>query len=187
MDWSKWFSMDWQTAVAITITGVVIYFGLIFYTRMMGLRSFAKISSHDFAMTVGIGSILASTVVSESPSLSKGLFAIALLFVLQGTVSLLRRKVKLFKKAIDNQPILLMAHGEYFWDNIKEANLSKSDVGEVLRRNGIKSKSEVFAMVMETTGDMSVIKNNDTVPDIDLFEDIRESEHLTQHPRFSNK
>ena len=31
---------------------------------------------------------------------------------------------------------------------------------------------------METTGDMSVSKQDDTIPDIDLFEDIRECEHL---------
>ena len=48
---------------------------------------------------------------------------------------------------------------------------------EVLRRNGLKSKSEVFAVIMETTGDMSVIKNDNTAPDWSLFDDIRDS-HL---------
>ena len=178
MDWSKWFVMDWQTAMGIAFTSVVIYFGLILYTRLMGLRSFAKIYSHDFAMTIAVGSILASTVLSKSPSLLKGLLGIGLLYVLQALVSLLRRHVKWFKKAVDNQPILLMAHGEYFWDNIKEANLTKSDIAEVLRKNGIQSKTQVFAVVMETTGDMSVIKQSDTAADFDLFDDIRESERL---------
>lgn len=184
MDWSKWFEMDWEHGVAIAVTGIVLYFGLILFTRLMGLRSFAKISSHDFAMTVAVGSILASTLLSKSPSLSKGLLAIAILFILQGSVSFLRRKVKPFKKAVDNQPIVLMAHGEYFWENIAEASLSKHDIGTVLRKNGIKSKSQVFALVMETTGDMSLIKQDDTVPDIDLFEDIRECEHLINNAKF---
>ena len=71
-----------------------------------------------------------------------------------------------------------MAHGQYFGDNLKEANLATSDVQEVLRRNGIKSKTEVFAVIMETTGDMSVIKNNDVTPDWSLFDDVRDSELL---------
>lgn len=66
-----------------------------------------------------------------------------------------------------------MAHGEYFLDNLKEANLSTSDVQEVLRKNGLKSKKEVFAVIMETTVDMSVIKNNEVTPDYSLFDDIR--------------
>jgi uncharacterized membrane protein YcaP (DUF421 family) len=135
-------------------------------------------------MTVGIGSILASTVLSDSPSLLQGLFAVAVLFVIQGVISIIRRKVKPLKSLIDNQAIILMAHGEYFSDNLKEANLSTSDVQEVLRKNGLKSKSEVFAVIMETTGDMSVIKNDNTPPDWSLFDDIRDS-HLLIKPEKS--
>ncbi|WP_352339649.1 YetF domain-containing protein, partial [Psychrobacter sp. 16-MNA-CIBAN-0192] len=114
------------------------------------------------------------TVLSDSPSLLQGLFAVAVLFVIQGVISIIRRKVKPLKSLIDNQAIILMAHGEYFSDNLKEANLSTSDVQEVLRKNGLKSKSEVFAVIMETTGDMSVIKNDNTPPDWSLFDDIRD-------------
>lgn len=178
MKWQTWFSIDWQQLVGISLSAAGFYVGLMLFTRLMGLRSFSKLSSHDFAMTVAIGSILASTVLSDSPSLMQGLFAVAVLFVMQGLISMIRRKVKPLKSLIDNKAIILMAHGEYFADNLAEANLSTSDIQEVLRKNGLKSKTEVFAVIMETTGDMSVIKNNDVPPDWALFDDIRDSELL---------
>lgn len=178
MKWKNWLIIEWQQLLGIAISAIGFYIVLILFTRIMGLRSFSKLSSYDFAMTVGIGSILASTVISDSPSLFQGLFAVAVLFIIQAFISLIRRNVKPIKRLIDNQAIILMGHGEYFWDNLKEANLSTSDVQEVLRKNGIKSKSEVFAVIMETTGDMSVIKNDDTTPDLSLFDDIRDSELL---------
>ncbi|MCD1278924.1 MAG: DUF421 domain-containing protein [Psychrobacter sp.] len=178
MKWETWFSIDWQQVLGISLSALGFYIGLMLCTRVMGLRSFSKLSSHDFAMTVAIGSILASTVLSDTPSLLQGLFAVAVLFLIQGVISVLRRKIKPLKSLIDNQAIILMAHGEYFEDNLKEANLSTSDVQEVLRKNGLKSKTEVFAVIMETTGDMSVIKNNDVTPDWTLFNDIRDSELL---------
>ena len=178
MKWETWLSIDWQQILGISISAVGFYLGLMLFTRLMGLRSFSKLSSHDFAMTVGIGSILASTVLSDEPSLLQGLCAVAVLFVIQGVVSVVRRKIKPLKALIDNQAIILMAHGEYFPDNLQEANLSTSDVQEVLRKNGIKSKTEVFAVIMETTGDMSVIKNSEVTPDRSLFDDIRDSELL---------
>ncbi len=181
MDWSKWFLIDWQVALAVIMSATAVYVALIVYTKLMGLRSFAKLSSYDFAMTVAMGSILASTVLSKSPALLKGLLAIAILFVLQGSISVLRRKSSAFRKLVDNQPIVLMAHGEFFWDNIKEAKMSKSDLAEVLRKNGIKAKSEVFAMVMETTGDMSVIKTSDTPANAEIFEDIRDYDYIVNH------
>ena len=184
MDWSKWMAVDSTQVLGIFMTAVGIYAGLMLFTRLMGLRSFSKLSSHDFAMTVGIGSILASTVLSKNPSLLQGLVAIASLFILQGVVSWLRRHVKPIKYLVDNKPLVLMAHGEYYWNNIKKANLAKSDIQEVLRKNGLKSKTEVFAVIMETTGDMSVIKQNDVDPDLDLFDDIRECEDLIQGGQF---
>ena len=177
MQWEKWFAIEWQQIVGISLSALGLYLGLILFTRLMGLRSFSKLSSYDFAMTVAIGSILASTILSDSPSLAQGLVAVAVLFLIQGSISLIRRKFKPLKSLIDNQAIILMAHGEYFCDNLKEANLTKSDVQEVLRKNGLKAKSEVFAVIMETTGDMSVIKNDNTAPDWSLFDDIRDS-HL---------
>lgn len=176
MKWQAWFAIDWHQIIGITLSALGFYLVLIIFTRLMGLRSFSKLSSYDFAMTVGIGSILASTILSDSPSLLQGLLAVGVLFLLQAVISFIRRKVKPIQALIDNQPIILMAHGEYFLDNLKEANLSKSDVQEVLRKNGLKSRKEVFAVIMETTGDMSVIKNNDVTPERALFEDIRDSE-----------
>ncbi|MGP5178600.1 MULTISPECIES: DUF421 domain-containing protein [Psychrobacter] len=125
-------------------------------------------------------------MLSDTPSLLQGLFAVAVLFVLQGVISFIRRKFKLLKSLIDNRAIILMAHGEYFADNLKEANLSTSDVQEVLRKNGIKAKTEIFAVIMETTGNMSVIKNNGVTPDWALFDDIRDSELLMSSGKNSN-
>lgn len=180
MEWQSWFLIDLEQVIGILLSVIGFYFCLILFTRIAGLRSFSKLSSYDFAMTIGIGSILASTVLSKSTSLLQGLFAVSMLFILQALVSLVRRRIKRIKALLDNQPIILMANGEYFWDNLKEANLSTSDVQEVLRKNGIKSKSEVFAVIMETTADMSVIKNNDVAPDWSLFDDIRDNELLVQ-------
>lgn len=194
MEWQSWMMINQQQVIGITISVVVFYFCLILFTRIAGLRSFSKLSSYDLAMTIGIGSILASTVVSKSTSLMQGIFAVGMLFLLQSLVSIVRRKVKPVKDLLDNQPIILMANGEYLWDNLKEAKLSTNDVKQVLRQNGIKSPSEVFAVIMETTADMSVIKNNDTAPDWSLFDDVRDKEILmnsinntTSHKDMTNR
>ncbi|WP_218690337.1 DUF421 domain-containing protein [Psychrobacter sp. BF1] len=178
MDWQAWLWMDWQQIVGITVSVIGFYFFLIMFTRIVGLRSFSKLSSYDLAMTVGIGSILASTVLSKSTSLLQGVFAIGVLFLLQALLSIVRRKFKPIKALIDNQPVVLMANGEYLWDNLEKAKLSTNDIKQILRKNGIKAKSEVFAVIMETTADISVIKNNEVVPDWSLFDDIDDKQVL---------
>ncbi len=178
MEWQAWFLIDWQQVIGIALSVIGFYFCLILFTRIVGLRSFSKLSSYDLAMTVGIGSILASTVLSKSTSLLQGVFAVGMLFMLQALLSIMRRKFKPFKALIDNQPIILMTNGEYLWDNLKEAKLSTNDIKQILRQNGIKSKSEVFAVIMETTANISVIKTSNISPDWSLFDDIRDNEIL---------
>ncbi|WP_435980067.1 DUF421 domain-containing protein [Psychrobacter sp. DM4] len=178
MEWQSWIMIDEYQIIGIMVSVIVFYFCLILFTRIAGLRSFSKLSSYDLAMTIGIGSILASTVVSKSTSLMQGIFAVAMLFLLQSVVSIVRRKLKPIKSLLDNQPIILMANGEFLWDSLKEAKLSTNDVNQVLRQNGIKSTSEVFAVIMETTADMSVIKNSSTAPEWRLFDDVRDKEIL---------
>ncbi len=178
MDWRAWFLIDGQQVAGIVLSVLGFYGCLILFTRLVGLRSFSKLSSYDLAMTVGIGSILASTVLSKSTSLLQGVLAIGMLFMLQALLSIMRRRFKPFKALIDNQPIILMTNGEYLLDNLKEAKLSTNDIKQILRQNGIKSKSEIFAVIMETTADISVIKTSDISPDWSLFDDIRDNEIL---------
>ena len=188
MDWQAWLLIDRQQIIGIALSVIGFYFFLILFTRIVGLRSFSKLSSYDMAMTVGIGSILASTVLSKSTSLLQGVFAIGMLFLLQALLSIVRRKFKPIKALIDNQPIILMANGEYLWDNLREAKLSTDDIKQILRKNGIKAKSEVFAVIMETTADISVIKHSDTLPDWSLFDDIRDNKKLvTSYDSFTQK
>lgn len=178
MDWQAWFGIGWPQAIGTTVSVIGFYLCLILFTRLSGLRSFSKLSSYDFAMTIAVGSILASTVLTKSTSLIQGILAVGMLFLLQSVLSIIRRRQKSIKALMDNQPIILMAHGNYHLDNIKQAKLCVEDVNQVLRKNGIKSKSEVFAVIMETTADMSVIKTSDVAADVELFNDIRDSELL---------
>ena len=80
LDWTtlpmfeKWFLSDWSTLGAVIASTLMIYLLVILYTRLVGLRSFAKLSGFEFASTLATGSILASTAVSESVTLPMGIF-----------------------------------------------------------------------------------------------------------------
>ena len=63
--------------VAVTLSALGIYIGVIIATRLGGLRSFSKMSGFDFAMTVAVGSLIASTIVAPEPPLTQGLVAVA--------------------------------------------------------------------------------------------------------------
>ena len=87
----KWFEASWTSILAIFLTAAGIYLAIIIFTRIAGKRSFSKMSSFDFAMTVAVGSILATTILSKSVSLIQGIIGLAAVYILQISAAILRR------------------------------------------------------------------------------------------------
>lgn len=76
MQWS-WIVTSGEAVLMVLLTTVGIYLSMILLTRVSGLRSFSKMSGFDFAVTVVIGSVLATTVVSENPPLLQAAVGLA--------------------------------------------------------------------------------------------------------------
>ena len=132
-------------------------------------------SAPDFAMTVAVGSLFAATIANPSPTLSSGLFALALLFAGQWLIAFLRRRFNVASSVIDNSPLLLMHEGELIEKNLDKSNVSKSDVMAKLREANAFSLSLVRAVIFESTGDISVIHSSpgeEIALDDVIFEDV---------------
>lgn len=145
---------------------------------MAGLRSFAKMSSFDFAITIAIGSLLAATVLTKDPPLAQSLVALSTLFLMQYVVSLGRRYYPTFSRVVDNQPVLLMAGSKVLERHLNQVRLSDADLKSKLRQAGIVNVNQVLAVVMETTGDVSVFKKGEYLLDLNLFTDVYGKQHL---------
>ena len=156
----KWFEASWASIIAICITAVVIYLAVIVFTRLAGKRSFSKMSSFDFAMTVAIGSILASTILSKSVSLVQGIVGLAMVYILQIGIAILRRSSHI-EKLVDNKPMLLMQGSTIIHENLKRARVTESDLRSKLREANVLEVSQVRAVVFEATGDISVLHTKD--------------------------
>lgn len=170
-----WFAFSWEGLAAICVAAVGIYITVILMTRICGKRSFSKMSSFDFAMTVAIGSIIATTILSKSVSLPEGMIGIVAAYLLQMGAALIRRN-DTAKKIMDNQPLLLMDGPVILDDNLRKSRVAKSDLRSKLREANITELSEIKAVVFETTGNISVLhKTHDRPIDDFLMEGVARS------------
>jgi uncharacterized membrane protein YcaP (DUF421 family) len=157
------------------ISVVAIYGIILIYTRVFGLRTFAKMTSIDFAATIAMGSIFADVIGSTDYSILKGSVALFVIIILQTLYSFFIRKSDVFKKVFTNTPILLMKNGEILHKNLSKANVSKGDLYGKLREANVIEMSEVRAVVFEVTGDISVLhtSGNETLAR-ELLEGVKE-------------
>lgn len=167
---TDWFIAAPGTLAGVAIKTVILYFIIIVATRISGVRSFAQLSTFDIAVTIALGSLIASIIVQQDPPLLQGVVAIVCLYGLQLGISRLRNYLRCFEKLTDNRPILLMGPGgEIKHANLKVARVTVDDLRGHLRQANVSDLSTVHAMVMEGTGAIHVLHgqhdltNNDWV------------------------
>ncbi|MAF67977.1 MAG: hypothetical protein CMH25_01350 [Micavibrio sp.] len=156
--------MNWLTIELSEINGIIfsaalIYIILLVLVKISGLRSFAKMSAFDFAVTIAVGSIIADTVVTKSTTVAEGTLGIAMLFLLQTCFAIWRRYRE--NTHLENKPLLLMDGNKILNENMRSANITEADLMAKLREANVIELSEVKAVVLEATGDVSVLHSKD--------------------------
>lgn len=170
---------NWMTASMpilgkVLISIIAIFTVMIIITRISGLRTFAKMSSFDFASTIAVGSVLASIILNPDQSLLKGGIALAGIIAFQTLFALLVRKSSFFKNLATNDPLLLMKDGKILYKNLEKSNVGEGDLIAKLREANVLDYSEVRAVVLESTGDMSVLHDDgDNKLNDSLLEGVR--------------
>lgn len=167
------FNTSWETVMLISASAIGIYIAIILLTRIIGKRSFSKMSSFDFAMTVAVGSIVATTILSSSVKLIEGLVGLTMVYVLQISIALARRN-KTVQNIVDNSPLLLMDGEKIISSNLRKARVTEGDLRSKLREANVTQLSQIKAVIFETTGDISVLhKEDDSHIDLWLMKDVK--------------
>jgi uncharacterized membrane protein YcaP (DUF421 family) len=126
--------------------------------RINGLRSFSKMTNFDFVMTVAVGSLLAGASQSTNwTAFVQTLSAMAALFLVQYLAARLRKASSTFASLMQNQPVVLMRDGRIIEEALAETRVAKDDLIAKLREANALDFSKVRAVILETTGDVSVL------------------------------
>ncbi len=166
-----WLFTSWSTLGWITLSGVLMVMIVVAIIRVTGLRTLSKMSSVDFVVTIAIGSILGSVVASSS-SIAEGALAIGSLLAVQWLIAQFRRR-SFGSRLVDNTPILLVRDGQFIDDAMTAARVTRSDIYAKLRQANVHRMDAVIAVVLETTGDVSVLHGEGRL-DAELFDNVRQ-------------
>lgn len=143
------------------ILGPLALVWITFTTRLIGLRTFSKMTAYDFVATIATGSLLAQAAgATEWTSFIQSTIAVSTILASQRLVAAIRFRSDAFRKTIENEPILLMSRGNFHHGAMKGVRVAEADILAKLRQANVAKTSDVEAVILETTGDISVIHGN---------------------------
>ena len=173
MDYAQ-LGSSWGTIALVVLSTVCVYASVIVYTRIAGLRGLATMSSFDFAATVAIGSTVAATASLSSSTVS-GVVVLGCLFTLQTVIALARRHG--VARVVDNEPLLLMVDGRVLGDNLRTVRVTEHELMSQLRQHGVLELRAVRAVIMESTGSISVLRGPGPL-DLDVLAGVRDADQV---------
>lgn len=155
---NSWLLSNPVNLIWVVVCTVIVYAAVVLSARLSGVRSFAQMSAFDILVTIALGSMIATVVLSKNPPVLQGILGIATLYALQLIISQLRSRFRVAEVLADNRPILLMGPGGEIKDaNLRVARVTKDDLRSHLRQANVSDPSQVWAMVMEGTGKINVL------------------------------
>lgn len=151
-----WFD-SWSDIWRVFAVTAAAYAAVIVILRVSGKRSLSKLNAFDFVVTIALGSILASVILTKSVSLSEGLAAFGGLALLQLIVTWLSNQSETFAKALRSEPKLLLSNGRFHDKALANERVTRDEVEAAIRKDGHGKVEEVTAVVLESDGTLSVI------------------------------
>ncbi|CAN5178513.1 DUF421 domain-containing protein [soil metagenome] len=149
------------TDVAITAaTAVVIYAVVVVTIRVSGKRTLAKLNAFDLVVSVAMGSVMATGVMSREVSLLTTVTAVTMLAGLQWVVARTSVRFSLVSNVVKARPVLLIRQGVWLHEAMRAERVTEREVLQVMRRSGAATLEEVAAVVLESDGSLSVLKGD---------------------------
>ena len=148
---------SWDSIKEIIIMATIFYFSIIVILRSSGKRTLSNLNAFDFVVTVTIGSIAATTILSVDTTFVDGLVAIITLVLLQYIVAKLDVHFKFVSKVLKSDPTLVYYNGEYLKENMKKMRITEQDILQEVRLQAGSVIKNVDAVILESNGEISVI------------------------------
>lgn len=148
----------WRGPLRVLLMGVMSYVFLIALLRITGKRTLSKMNAFDLILTVATGSTFASVLLNDSISFAEGATAFLVLTMMQFVVAWASVRSERVEAIVKSRPTILVWRGEMLLGPMKQARVTRAEVLAACRESGVLSMSEVEAVVLETSGEFSLLR-----------------------------
>jgi uncharacterized membrane protein YcaP (DUF421 family) len=168
---------SWESAGRTVVITILAYVLIIVLLRASGKRTLSKMNAFDFIVTVALGSTLATVMLNKNVALLDGALAFFLLIYLQYLATWLSVRSVGFSNLIKSTPTLLLYKGNLLKVAMRKERIMEEEILAIIREKGFSSVQDIDAVVLETDGSLTVIK--DASHQSDVLSSVRKPSPLS--------
>lgn len=151
---------DPRGLLRVLTMGLCAYASLILLLRLTGKRTLSKWNAFDLVVTVALGSTFATLLLTKQVPYAEGVLALGLLVLMQYAITWLAVRFRFVRSLLKAEPVCLFREGTYRTEALRRERVTESEVRAAVRSAGLVSMSAVAAVVLETDGAVSVMRQS---------------------------
>lgn len=164
-------------ALSVMVATCSLYLVYAAVLRLWGQRIRASTSTFSLVFVTVLGSLVARSMLGDSPTLFGGLTAVGTLVVLEATFGVLRRRLPRRRVRRRHAPVPIIVEGRVRPDALRAARLGRRELATRLRQQGVTSYDQLALVVLESGGNLTIVRTGNRIHQ-DLVWDVQGASDL---------
>lgn len=138
-----------------TVFGILALFIL---TKILGKTQIAELTPFDFIAAVILGELVGNALFDKKAGILDIGYVIFLWGVILYTIEIVTQKFKGSRFILEGKPALVIHKGDMIYDEMRKNKIDINELQQMLRMKDVFAIQEVEYAVLETNGELSVLK-----------------------------
>ena len=147
---------------------IILYLVVLVVMRLMGKREIGQLQPFELAISIMIADLASTPMTEIGIPLTNGIVPILGLLVMHLLISMLNMKSLKIREIVCGKPRILIYRGKIDVNALKKERLTINELQEKLRSKDVVTLGEVEYAILETSGEVTVIKKpekRNTIPE----------------------
>ncbi|MBU8879526.1 DUF421 domain-containing protein [Bacillus sp. FJAT-29790] len=142
----------------ITFRTVAIYVVILLIFRAMGKKELGQLSVVDLVVSIMLAEMAVLAVENPKDPFFRHMLPMLILMIIQIVLAYVTLKSKKFRNLLDGEPIIIINKGKIDENAMRKHRYNFDDLLLQLRGKDIRNITDVEFAILETTGELSVLK-----------------------------
>lgn len=145
----------------IILRSVAVYFFMTIALRIFGKKELSQLNTADVILILLISNSVQNAMVGPDTSLTGGLIAALVLFIINFIIKKLIHRYKVVGDLLLDKPQILIHDGKLDFKTLSKLDISDEELKEAMREHGIEFFKNVKLAMLEIDGTISIISEDE--------------------------
>lgn len=146
------------------LRSIIIYLCVLIVIRLMGKRQIGEMQPFEFVVTLIIADLACVPMSEMSVPLLHGIVPILTLLIVHFLLCFFARKFMFARYLLTGRPAIVISPKGINYHELKNLNMTLDDLMELVRGCDVFNLSEIQYAILETNGNLCVIKKAEAEP-----------------------